>query len=119
MASLISSRVGEGLRPGSAVGGFQRIQFVREFHFRGPAQKMDLKAYNLSQFVQLSEGVDDETWQYHLRRGDYSNWVTHALRDTALAGEIADAEQAAGLPLEQTRARIVAAIKRTYTAPSS
>jgi hydroxymethylpyrimidine pyrophosphatase-like HAD family hydrolase len=89
------------------------------FHFRGPTQKMDLKAYNLSQFVQISEGIDDETWQYHLKRGDYSNWVTHALRDAALAGEIADAEGAEELLLKETRARIVAAIKRKYTAPAN
>jgi hydroxymethylpyrimidine pyrophosphatase-like HAD family hydrolase len=89
------------------------------FHFRGPDRKMDLRAHNLSIFVQLSEGIDDETWQFHLKRGDYSNWITGALRDSPLAGEIAIVEKDESLTLEETRARIVAAIKRKYTAPAN
>jgi hypothetical protein len=48
-----------------------RLDEERIFHFRGPEDKMDLRAHNLSIFIQLAEGLDHETWQFHLRRGDY------------------------------------------------
>jgi hypothetical protein len=36
-------------------------------------------------FLQIADGVDDETWLYHLRLGDYSRWVRNAIKDDALA----------------------------------
>jgi hypothetical protein len=38
------------------------------FYFRGPDDKLKLRAQNLAVFVQLAEGVDDETWLFHLRQ---------------------------------------------------
>lgn len=35
------------------------------FVFRGPGQRLSLRARNLSQFLELAEGVDDETRMYH------------------------------------------------------
>jgi len=32
--------------------------------------------------------LDDETWLYHLRHGDYSQWVREAIKDEALASEV-------------------------------
>src|SRR5204863_357016 len=46
----------------------------RSFYFRGPEGKLNLRAHNLVLFLELAGGVDDETWLYHLRRGDYSRW---------------------------------------------
>lgn len=40
----------------------------RVFYFRGAAGKMNLRAHNLSTFLQLAEGVDDDTWLFHLAR---------------------------------------------------
>src|SRR5262249_23960179 len=44
------------------------------FFFRGPEGKLRLKVQNLQTFVQIAEGVDPDTWSFHLRRGDYERW---------------------------------------------
>jgi hypothetical protein len=95
-----------------------RLEDERMFHFRGPENKMDLRAHNLSIFTQLAEGVDQETWQFHLRRRDYSRWTRDALKDSQLADEIEQVEKDESLQDGETRARIVAAIQRKYTAPA-
>ena len=45
------------------------------FYFRGPKGALKLRAQNLMLFLQIAEGVDDETWEHHLRRHDYSEWL--------------------------------------------
>jgi hydroxymethylpyrimidine pyrophosphatase-like HAD family hydrolase len=55
------------------------------FYFRGPDGKLNLAAQNLRMFIQLGEGVDDKTWQYHLRKGDYAHWFRGVLKDEDLA----------------------------------
>jgi hypothetical protein len=52
----------------------------KSFYFRGPAGNLNLRAQNLVLFNQMAEGVDDETWLYHLRRGDHSRWFREASR---------------------------------------
>src|SRR5207245_6926004 len=32
------------------------------FYFRGPAGRLNLRAYNLSTFIELANGVDIDTW---------------------------------------------------------
>ncbi len=41
----------------------------RSFYFRGADGKLNLQAQNLLIFMQIADGVDDETWMYHLKRG--------------------------------------------------
>jgi hypothetical protein len=41
-------------------------------YFRGPEGALNLRAQNLTLFIQIASGVDDRTWEYHLRAGDYS-----------------------------------------------
>jgi hypothetical protein len=57
-----------------------------QFYFRGPENKLNLAAPNLRTFMQLAEGVDAETWMFHLRRGDYAHWFRNSIQDTELAG---------------------------------
>jgi HAD superfamily hydrolase (TIGR01484 family) len=95
-----------------------QLEAERMFHFRGPAGKLDLKAQNLSTFVQLAEGIDEETWLFHLKRADYSNWLRHALKDPDLADQIQAVEQDASLPDRESRERIKNAILQKYTAPA-
>src|SRR5262249_19094924 len=64
----------------------------RSFYFRGPDGKLNLRAHNLTIFLQMAEGVDDPTWEHHLRRGDYSKWFRGAIKDDELADEAAAVE---------------------------
>ncbi|MEP7342321.1 MAG: HAD-IIB family hydrolase [Acidobacteriota bacterium] len=88
----------------------------RSFFFRGPEDKLNLRAQNLMMFKQLAEGVDDETWLYHLRRGDYSDWFRTVIRDDELAEETASVEQ--NDSAEESRQLILSAIEQRYTAPA-
>ncbi len=80
---------------------------------------MNLRAQNLMMFLQLAAGIDDETWMYHLRRGDYSRWFDGCIKDAALAAEAAVVEQQEGSTPAQSREAIRALIERSYTLPAS
>ena len=88
----------------------------KSFYFRGAAGALKLRAFNLATFLQLAEGVDDDTWLFHLRRGDYVRWFREAIKDDELAAA-AQAAEASPDPAE-SRAEIAEAIKRRY-APAS
>jgi hydroxymethylpyrimidine pyrophosphatase-like HAD family hydrolase len=90
----------------------------KSFYFRGPAGRLSLRAQNLVMFIQLAEGIDDDTWLYHLGRGHYSQWFREAIRDEGLAEEAAGIEAQTEVDAAQTRAQIRAAIEKRYTAPS-
>lgn len=85
------------------------------FYFRGPEQKLNLRAQNLSMFAQIAEGVDDETWLFHLRNGDYSRWLEAHLTDPPLIEEIKAAEANRDLDAAATRKVILGAIEEKYT----
>ena len=67
----------------------------KSFYFRGPDARLHLQAQNLRMFLQLADGVDVDTWLYHLRAGDYSRWMREAIRDDELATAVAEIEAAA------------------------
>jgi len=90
----------------------------KSFYFRGPEEKLNLRAHNLTMFLQLADGVDDETWLHHLRRGDYSLWFREAIKDPSLAAETEPLESDAGLSATESRARIRALVRERYTAPA-
>ncbi|HYS93439.1 MAG TPA: HAD-IIB family hydrolase [Candidatus Acidoferrales bacterium] len=90
----------------------------KSFYFRGPAGQLNLRAQNLALFIQLAEGVDDETWLHHLQIQDYSRWFREAIKDEDLAAEAAGVERQTGLAPGQSRELIKAAIERRYTMPS-
>lgn len=87
------------------------------FYFRGPEARLNLRAQNLETFVQMAEGVDDDTWAYHLRRGDVERWFRDAIKDDALADEAVAAAADESEP-DGGRGRVVAAIRSRYTAPA-
>lgn len=90
----------------------------RSFYFRGPEGKLNLRAQNLILFMQLAEGVDEGTWMYHLRRGDYSRWFRKVIKDKALAAKAAGVESQAGVSAEDSRGLIAEAIEEHYTLPA-
>jgi HAD superfamily hydrolase (TIGR01484 family) len=90
----------------------------RSFHFRGPEDKLNLRAQNLNLFLQLADGVDDETWTFHLRQGDYSQWFRRRIKDADLAEDAERIEQEPGISPKDSRAAIREAVERRYTLPS-
>jgi HAD superfamily hydrolase (TIGR01484 family) len=89
----------------------------KSFYFRGPEAKLNLRAQNLILFTQIAAGVDDETWLYHLHRGDYSRWFREAIKDESLAQEIATIENGNSKSASDTRDGIKNAIAQSYTLP--
>jgi len=91
------------------------IPEYHSFYFRGPQEKLNLRAQNLNLFLQLGDGVDDATWLHHLRRGDYSRWFRDVIRDEELAAEASRVERDTHLDAQATRAAIHAAVEQRYT----
>jgi HAD superfamily hydrolase (TIGR01484 family) len=91
----------------------------RSFFFRGPQGKLKLRARNLIQFLQITEGVDDETWTHHLRDGHYSDWLRNGIKDPELADTVRRVEQNGSLTPEQSREQVKKAIEEQYTLPAS
>ncbi len=90
----------------------------RSFYFRGPEGKLNLMAHNLMLFLQLADGIDDETWLFHLRRGDYSRWFRQEINDEELADEAARIESQKDTDPQATRDAIRNAVEERYTAPA-
>lgn len=82
----------------------------RSFNFRGPENKLQLRAQNLETFTHLAEGVDDETWLHHLRGRDYWRWIAEAIKDDELAREIAALEESPDRPPAESRKAVIDAI---------
>ncbi|AMS45222.1 HAD hydrolase family protein [Aminobacter aminovorans] len=85
------------------------------FYFRGPDGAMRLKAQNLMMFLHIAEGVDDATWEHHLRAGDYSKWFGGKVKDKELAAEARAIEDNEQLAPDQSRAAIADAVRSRYT----
>src|SRR5439155_4102148 len=91
----------------------------RSFVFRGPENKLKLRAQNLKAFEQLAEGVDDATWLHHLRRADYSRWFRDGIKDEELAREVERIERDESLSPQESRERIHDAMDKRYTLPAA
>jgi HAD superfamily hydrolase (TIGR01484 family) len=112
------------VRPGVAERRRHRRKYAegelpseRSFYFRGPQKSLNLRAQNLILFMQLADGVDDETWSHHLRQGDYSNWLRTAIKDEVLADEIYEVEADRSLSPAESRKRARTLIEKRYTVP--
>ena len=90
----------------------------RSFYFRGPKSKLHLRAQNLNMFLQLADGVDDETWLYHLRGSDYSKWFEEAIKDPELADEASRVEQDWQQTVAESKKKIRQAVESRYTVPA-
>jgi HAD superfamily hydrolase (TIGR01484 family) len=91
----------------------------RSFFFRGAQKKLNLRARNLIQFLQLAEGIDEETWMFHLQSGDYSAWFRQAIKDSGLAETARAVERDGNLSAADSRERIRKAIEEQYTLPAT
>ncbi|HEY4446439.1 MAG TPA: HAD-IIB family hydrolase [Steroidobacteraceae bacterium] len=91
-----------------------RLGEDKSFYFNGPANSLNLRAHNLATFLQLAQGVDDETWLFHLRRGDYTRWFRDSIKDGDLADEVESLESSED-PVG-SREGLSASVKRRYAA---
>jgi hydroxymethylpyrimidine pyrophosphatase-like HAD family hydrolase len=90
----------------------------QSFYFRGPEGKLNLRAQNLMTFLQVGEGVDDETWLFHARRGDYSRWFETMIKDEELAASAREIERNGSEQPAERRKKLRAAVENRYTAPA-
>jgi hypothetical protein len=90
----------------------------RSFHFRGPEGALNLRAQNLNLFLQIGDGIDDATWMFHLKRGDYSEWFREMIKDAEMADEARNVEQQPNVSPVDSREAIRALVERRYTLPS-
>lgn len=91
----------------------------RSFYFRGRQGNLNLRAQNLFLFLQLADGVDEDTWLYHLKQGDYSQWFRERIKNDSLADEAQTVERRTGISADESRTLIRKAIERQYTLPAS
>jgi HAD superfamily hydrolase (TIGR01484 family) len=89
----------------------------KSFFFRGPREQLKLRAQNLMLFLQIGDGVDDETWLHHLRQHDYSTWIRGAIKNPELAGEV-EAIERTDNSAGTSRKLIREAIEKVYTLPA-
>ena len=80
------------------------------FYFKGPGNKLML-------FIQMAEGVDDDTWIYHLGKKEYSDWFRNAVHDDELADATEKIEEQETDPA-RSKERVLNLIKEKYTAPA-
>lgn len=90
----------------------------KSFYFRGPEGKLRLRAQNLIAFTDLADGVDEDTWLFHWRRGDVSEWVRSSIKDAPLADQVAAIEHEDRDDATSTRQRVRELIEATYTLPA-
>jgi len=95
--------------------GTRELPPDRSFYFRGPEGKLNLRAQNLMMFLQMADGVDDDTWFFHLRRGDYEQWFRDRIKDDQLADEAAEVARRPMVSAAESRELIRAAVERRYT----
>jgi HAD superfamily hydrolase (TIGR01484 family) len=90
----------------------------RSFWFRGPEGRLNLRAQNLALFVQIAEGLDDDTWNFHLWRGDYSEWLLNSVRDPELAQAVRLVEKERDAAAAASRARVREAVEARHASAS-
>jgi hydroxymethylpyrimidine pyrophosphatase-like HAD family hydrolase len=90
----------------------------KSFYFRGPKGLLNLRAQNLILFNQIAEGIDDETWLFHLQNGDISRWFDTAIKDPELAALAAELARHSQPSVAETRQAVRDAIEKRYTLPA-
>jgi hydroxymethylpyrimidine pyrophosphatase-like HAD family hydrolase len=88
------------------------------FFFRGPQGALNLRAQNLQVFAELAAGVDDDTWEYHLRRGDVTRWLADCVKDAELTAVVEAIAGRRDTAPAASRHDVIEAINARYTAPA-
>ena len=86
----------------------------QSFYFRGPEGKLNIRSQNLNMFLQIADGVDDETWLHHLRSGDIVHWFRNVIKDPALADEAQRVAADINLSAMESRKQIRELVEQRY-----
>jgi hydroxymethylpyrimidine pyrophosphatase-like HAD family hydrolase/energy-coupling factor transporter ATP-binding protein EcfA2 len=84
------------------------------FIFTGEEKRLHLVANNLMLFLHIAEGVDIDTWLYHLHRKDFTNWFRNTIHDEDLAKAGEEAEEMKDAVA--SRRHVLDLINQKYTA---
>jgi HAD superfamily hydrolase (TIGR01484 family) len=124
VAELIDLMIADDLAEAGRTSRRRRVKYFEgelapeeSFYFRGPEGKLNLRAPNLATFLQVADGVDDATWEFHRKQGDYSRWLRDCIGDHVLALLAKEVEQPDEMPAEEGRTRLREAIERDYVVP--
>jgi HAD superfamily hydrolase (TIGR01484 family) len=124
VAELIDLMIADDLAEAGRTSRRRRVKYLEgelapeeSFYFRGPDSKLKLRAQNLAMFLQVADGVDDATWEFHRKRGDYSRWLRDCIGDHVLAILAKEVERPGEMPAEEGRTRLREAIERDYVVP--
>jgi hydroxymethylpyrimidine pyrophosphatase-like HAD family hydrolase len=90
----------------------------RSFYFRGPENKLKLRAQNLIAFTDLADGVDADTWLFHWQRGDVSSWLRRNVKDEELTGQVKELESRYRDDAGRSRRAVRDLIEKKYTLPA-
>lgn len=82
------------------------------FIFTGPEARLRLVANNLMMFKHIAEGIDMDTWLFHLRRKDFTRWFSYSLHDEELAGISREVEKSGNV--FEGKKKLLAFISRKY-----
>jgi hypothetical protein len=66
----------------------------------------------------MAEGVDDDSWMFHLRNGDYSKWFKSVIKDDELAEKAAAVERETDVCPQKGREQIKAVVESRSSAPA-
>jgi hypothetical protein len=88
------------------------------FYFRGPENALNIRAHNITMFLEIATGIDDRTWEHHRRTGDYSRWFRESIKDKQLADKLVEIEKDSRLDSRESRKRIAEAVSNQYTVPA-
>ncbi|WP_010585733.1 HAD family hydrolase [Schlesneria paludicola] len=95
------------------------LPLEKSFYFQGADGSLNLRAQNLMIFLQLADGVDDATWEFHLHRGDYEQWFRECIKDEVLAASAKRVAELPGVSPRESRQMIRDAVELDYTLPAT
>ena len=93
-----------------------RVPEGSEFSFYvAVGQSMGLSVRSLKEFYETVKTVDAVSLEFHVYRGDFTNWLQAVVKDDVLAGEL-DSLSHGELKGENLREKLVALIEKRYDA---
>ncbi len=88
----------------------------RSFYFRGPEGRLNLRAFNVTAFLEMARGVDEATWQHHFENGEIATWFRNNVKDPELAKTIDEiATETSGGSPDESRSKVLQLVQARYT----